>query len=146
MAKNRRKADGTAFENEFRDALDAFFHVLRLPTLKTGHSGQTQPADFIVVGKHFNYAECKETAGDRFSITEMQQLPEMKDFIEERKVKPVLKDDEYYVVVHFLSYSVIKVLTALEAESLEKSHKSLKYDDKIGQTYRTVEELKEVKF
>ncbi len=146
MAKNRRKADGTAFENEFKRALEAFFYVKRLPTLNTGFSGLRQPADFIVVGKHFNYAECKETAGDRFSVSTMEQFDLMCDFIQDRDRLTVMKDNEYYVIVHFLTYSVIKVITAREAKDLADKHKSLVYSMDIGKTYHSVEELKEVEF
>lgn len=80
----RKKADGAAFEHEFKKRIELQNYVKRLPTLNTGYSGLRQPADFIVVGNTFSYVELKETAKDSFSITGMEQLDQMKDFVRDK--------------------------------------------------------------
>ena len=49
-----RKADGAGFEREFRAKMGEKYYVRRLPTLRTGYAGLSQPADFILVGEKFN--------------------------------------------------------------------------------------------
>lgn len=146
MAKNRRKADGTAFENEFRDIVSERFYVKRLPTLNTGFSGLRQPADFIVVGSKFNYVECKETTGDRFSIGTMEQYDLMLEFILDRSFYTDTAKMEYYVIVHYLSKGIYKVVNAQQAHDLAQQHKSLKYDSDVGITLTKLEELGGIEF
>lgn len=142
----RRKADGTAFEREFRDAMKTRFYIRRLPTLNTGNAGSTQPADFIVIGNRFNYVEVKETAGDRFSVTEMQQYPEFIEFVEERnRLKmfgmPAVRDMEYVLVVHFLKHGVVRAIESKDMLQLVARRKTLKYDDSIGVAFTSVDSL-----
>lgn len=145
MPKNRRKADGAEFEREFKDAMDDAFYVLRLPTLNTGFSGLRQPADFVLVGNNFNYVELKETAKTRFSITTMEQLDKVQEFRQDRARlnKPEM---EYWLVVHFLTEGVYKVLRCDEILKLADEHKSLAHDAKIGKSYSSLNDLKEVAF
>lgn len=146
MAKNRRKADGTAFENEFKELISKYFYVMRLPTLNTGFAGLRQPADFVVVGEHFNYAECKETAGDRFAITTMEQFDKMCEFLEEKAKYKTMAENNYYLIVHYLVRGTYKVLLAEEAKQLADKHCSLKFDSDVGKTYHSLEELGGIKF
>ena len=142
----RRKADGTAFENEFKEAIKKEFYIRRLPTLNTGYAGQSQPADFIVVGKRFNYVEVKETKGDSFSITQMQQYEEFKDFIEERDRLCSLRsmvnyNMEYVLVIHFLSHSCYRVVYSDQMLDLVERRKTVRWDGKEGMTFTSLNDL-----
>lgn len=146
MAKNRRKADGTAFEGEFKGAVRERFYVKRLHTMNTGNSGLRQPADFIVVGSKFNYVECKETAGDLFSISNMEQYDLMLEFLEDKFNYAGTALMEYYLVVHFLTRGTYRVLNGQQARELAESHKSLKYEGDIGMTFTALNDLRRIKF
>ena len=139
----RRKSDGTAFEKEFRKAMEERFYIKRLPTLTSGYAGQSQPSDFIVIGNHFNYAEVKETMSDRFSISQMQQYEEFKTFVEERKRLGTeltgIREMDYVLVVHFLKYGVYKIVNSLEMIYLLEKKSTLKYNQDIGQTFNDLE-------
>ena len=80
-----RKADGVRFEKEFRDVMKERYYIRRLPTLRTGYAGSTQPADFILVGNNFNYVEVKETARDRFSFSTYNRCLRSRNFLNTRK-------------------------------------------------------------
>ena len=142
----RRKADGTAFENEFKEAIKKEFYIRRLPTLNTGYAGQSQPADFIAVGKRFNYVEVKETKGDSFSITQMQQYEEFKDFIEERdrlcrRFTMTVFTMDYVLVVHFLSHNCYRVVYSKQMLDLVKRRKTVRWDGKEGLTFTSLNDL-----
>lgn len=135
----RKKADGPAFEREFKEACDKKYYVRRLHT-----AFMPNPADFEVIGTRFNYAEVKETAADSFSIASVQQLAEMKRFVEARKFysDTLLKYSNYWIVVHFLKYGVIKVIEASKALELLSKRVTLKPDTDCS-TYSNVKALAE---
>lgn len=141
----RKKADGAAFEHEFKKRIEVQNYVKRLPTLNTGYSGLRQPADFIVVGNTFSYVELKETAKDSFSITGMEQLDQMKDFVRDKIAYSyagrAAKDMRYLLIVHFIERKTYKVLTAQEALSLSSRGKALHYDTEVGVSFSTLDEL-----
>ena len=68
-------------EQHLKDDLEQLwkdaYYVRRLPTLRTGYAGLSQPADFVLVGNSFNYVELKETTSDRLSISTLQQYSEI---------------------------------------------------------------------
>ena len=119
----RKKADGPAFEKEFKDAVVEKYYARRLHTAFTPN-----PADFIVVGKRFNYAEVKETAQESFSLATLQQLSEMRDYVKHRELykDTALKESKYWLIVHFLSFGVIKVLEVSQVFDLLKKRTTLK--------------------
>lgn len=144
MPAKRVKVDGTKFEGEFRDCIKDKFYIKRLPTLNTGFAGLRQPADFIVVGKTFNYVELKETAQDRFSVRAMEQFDLMFDFLTERNgyvIFDVIRM-EYWLIVHFIEKGVYKAITGQEAFDLAMARKSLRWDSKIGKTFTSLKELR----
>lgn len=135
----RKKADGTAFEKEFKDAVKKKYCVRRLHTSFTPN-----PADFVVLGKTFNYAEVKETAADSFSIASLQQLSEIKKFVEDRNTfkSSIVAKSHYWVIVHFLKYSLIKVIEANQALELLSKRETLKPSTDCS-TYSNLKELVE---
>lgn len=141
----RQRVDGHKFEKEFDDKMSDLFYVLRLHTLGGGYSGLTQPADFLVCGNNTSFVETKETSKDSFSISDMEQLDEMKQFLDrKRNAKcPALRTMEYLIVVHFISHKLIRVITAEQAEELLFHKKRLHYDMNIGISYNNLQELKE---
>lgn len=142
----RRKADGPEFEKEFKEAVEKMFYVRRLPTLNTGYSGLRQPADFIVIGDHFNYAELKETAGDVFSISQMQQYDMLVEFMKQKQeyrtvtLKGIVEMD-FLVIVHFLKRNVIKVVDGKTALEMVAKKKALHYDSPEGMSFTSLNEL-----
>ena len=138
----RTRVDGNKFQNEFSKSISESFYVLRLPTLNTGYSGLTQPADFIVFGKVPAFVETKETGNDAFSISQMEQLEAMKDFEKHRTMYRTMNLN-YYVVVHFIKRHTLKVIAAEEALDLYHRRKQLHYNDAIGLQYTTLDELRE---
>lgn len=124
----RRKADGTAFEREFKDAASQKVYVKRLPTLTSQNAGAGQPADFYVVGNIFNYVETKETAADSFSIREMQQLDKVQDFVEDEEFyrKKTNAKMEYWIIVHFICRKTFIAITAKGALKLLEKRQQLK--------------------
>lgn len=141
----RRKADGGAFETEFRKCMSRDFYLLRLPTLSMGYAGLSQPADFVLIGDNFNYVELKETAGDSFSITSMQQYPQMKRFVEERarlQNCEAVRSAKYWVVVHFLAHKVLKVVEAEQAIRMSEARKTIRFDDAVSAQFSSLEEMR----
>lgn len=142
----RRKADGRAFEREFEKCLSEKFLVRRLPTLNTGFSGFGQPADFIVVGSRFNYVEVKETVKDDFSITSMQQLEEMKQFLKDKDRYKMSGDAanemNYWIVVHYLKRGKLRAIKAEDAIELSNSRSTLKFESNQGMLFYSLDELK----
>nr|DAH56631.1 MAG TPA: holliday junction resolvase [Caudoviricetes sp.] len=145
MSKNRRKADGTEFEREFKETVEPRYYIKRLPTLNTGFAGLRQPADFILVGRCFNYIECKETTGDRFAISTMEQFDKMCEFLEDKKRYPEVEMN-YYIIVHYLVKGVYKVVLAEDAKELADKHKTLKFDADVGLTFSRLEDLGGIAF
>ena len=142
----RRKADGSAFEREFRDCMKESFYVRRLHTMNTGYSGMTQPADFVVVGDQFNYVELKETKGDSFSITAMQQFEELKEYLQERSrlcICRAVRESRYWIIVHFLEYGVIKVVEGAKALEMSNAHKTIRVTDDTIMQFASLKEMKE---
>ena len=139
----RRKADGTAFEGEFSNAVSDAYYVKRLRTANTGYAGIREPADYIVVGRQFNYVELKETAGDSFSITGMEQYDKMLEFLDISQALRTVVDVglEYWLIVHFLKTREIKVVSGRQAEALSASRKALRIDTDTL-TFKSLEELK----
>ena len=142
-SKMRRKADGTAFEGEFMRAMQDTHYVKRLRTTNTGYAGVREPADFIVVKNKFSYVELKETAGNAFSITGMEQFDKMKEFIEvvrelHGKVTIPLK---YWLVVHFLKDGCIKAISGEQALEMSTTRAALR-DNSPVLTFQSLEELK----
>lgn len=144
----RRRADGPAFEREFRAAVKERYYIKRLPTLVSQYAGAGQPADFYVVGSRFNYAEVKETTDDSFAITGMQQFEEMKDFVKARQMYNDI-EMEYFVIVHFLRHKLIVAVTVDQALELSAERKRLWYNSYPKEAFvaSTLEELVEkIKF
>lgn len=141
-----RRLDGHKFEKEFSNTFEGDGYLLRLHTMNTGFSGLTQPADFILFRKLISFIETKETTKDFFSIANMEQLDEMKKFVEARKKNIAyrgLNASEYFVIVHFINRGVIQVITAEYALSLLVCHKTLKYNDPAGWAFTSLTQLKE---
>lgn len=140
-----RKADGVAFEREFRDKMQQLYYVRRLPTLKTGYAGLTQPADFILVGDRFNYVEVKETGRETFSISTMQQYEEIKAFMEQRKLaiergnKCIMN---YWLIVRFIDKGVCAISNEMILQ-LGENRKTLKYNSPEAIRVDKVEQLRE---
>lgn len=141
----RKVADGTAFEREFEKTFSGSLYVKRLRTPNTGYAGVREPADFILVGNCFNYVELKETSGDAFSISTMEQFDLMKEFIETKKAlgASVGVDLQYYVVVHFLSSNSIKVVCGETALYLAENRKTLRPNSFLGWEFSSLENMKE---
>lgn len=145
---DRRKADGTAFEKDFEKFASGAVYVRRLPTLNTGYAGMSQPADFIVVGQSFNYVELKETAGDSFSITAMQQFDEMKEFMLKKhdlRFCKGVKTSNYWIIVHFLKHKSIKMVDGEKALLMSSKRKAIRADDDTLITFGSLDELLEAK-
>lgn len=139
-----RKADGVAFEKEFKDKMSSKYYVKRLYTLRS-YAGLTQPADFILVGNAFNYVELKETGADRFSVGTMRQYPEVKEFLEEKeKLKQAgLKCEvHYWLVVRFIGRGVCAISDETILEFRE-NRKTLKPDSHEAVRVDKVEDLME---
>lgn len=138
-----RGANGARFESEFSSVMSLHHHVLRLPTLNTGYSGLSQPADFIVVGDAFNYVELKETTSDRFSLSDLQQARFLSQYNKEKAVSrdPAFLLGHYYLVIHFVLHKVYVVVTSTKVENLMDSHKSVRWDSKDAIVFRTLEDL-----
>lgn len=119
----RKKADGPAFEREFKGFAEAKYYTKRLHTTFTSN-----PSDFIVIGKRFSYVEVKETAQASFSMASLQQLSEIKAYAKDREFykSPVLKQSKYWLVVHFLSPDVIKVVEASQILEMLDKRETLK--------------------
>jgi hypothetical protein len=138
-----RDANGAAFESRFGDCMRKYHHTLRLPTLNTGYSGSTQPADFIVVGQSFNYVELKETKSAAFSVSSMAQLPEARKFMKEQAMyvaDRAVREGEYYLIVHFMSPECYKVAVAKEIDEFASRHETLKPSSKVL-TFMSLDEL-----
>ncbi len=108
----RRKADGQAFERDFNSTMGERYYVRRLPTPGIRYAGISQPADFILIGNFFNYVEVKETAGDRFQLSGLQQENEIRTFIQEKEKlkKNKLKCEvQYWLVVNFLKKGIVAI-------------------------------------
>lgn len=139
----RRKADGTAFEGEFMKAMQDTHYVKRLRTTNTGYAGVREPADFIVVKNKFCYVELKETAGNAFSITGMEQFDKMQEFIEvvQELHGQVAVPLEYWLIVHFLEAKCIKAISGEKALEMSATRAALRDDSQVL-TFRSLEELK----
>ena len=137
----RRRVDGHKFQKEFEKAFEDKYYILRLYTPNTGYSGLTQPADFLVVGEHTTFVELKETGADSLSITQLQQLPEIYSFVEQRQ--QLRFKAEYLLIVHFIKHSRLLVLTAEQLLATYAKQKSLRYDMPNARTYPTLKALKE---
>lgn len=139
-----RKADGVRFEREFRAVMGEKYYIRRLPTLRTGYAGLSQPADFILVGRNFNYVEIKETAGDRFSISGLQQYPEIVEFLEYKKRVQSLNSCEmnYWLIVRFID----RCICAISNEDILKlaaEKRTLRCDTPEAKVFKTLEDLRE---
>lgn len=124
------KADGAAFERRFRATMKDAYYVRRLPTLRTGYAGLSQPADFVLVGNNFNYVELKETTSDRLSISTLQQYPEIEEFLEHKARVSMLKRKclmNYWLVVHFIGQGVVAIAND-DILKYGESKKTLRYD------------------
>lgn len=141
----RKKADGTAFEKEFQEVISKDCYVKRLRTPNSGYAGVREPADYIVVDNRFNYVELKETTGDAFSISGMEQFDLMQEFIHQKQEKysNVFAGMNYWLVVHFLKRRLIKVVRGEQALDLAAGRKTLRYDTIEGMTFLNLEEMKE---
>ena len=139
-----RKADGVRFEREFRAAMEKRYYIRRLPTLRTGYAGLSQPADFVLVGNNFNYVELKETAGDRLSITTLQQYPEIVEFLEYKKRVQSLNSCEmnYWLIVRFID----RCICAISNEDILKlaaEKRTLRCNTPEAKVFKTLEDLRE---
>lgn len=108
----RRKADGQAFERDFNSTMGERYYVRRLPTPGIRFAGISQPADFILIGNCFNYVEVKETAGERFQLSGLQQENEIRTFIQEKEKlkKNGLKCKvQYWLIVNFLKKGIVAI-------------------------------------
>lgn len=105
------------------------YYVRRLPTLRTGYAGSSQPADFIVVGDNCNYVELKETAGKRYSLANLQQKSEIEDFIAEVK-RLQLTNARYWIVVNFLGQGMVVISGETALEMIE-NRETLKPENNI---------------
>ena len=143
----RQRVDGHKFEDEFEKAFKTEGILLRLHTPSAKYSGITQPADFIFIANGTSYVETKETGGDAFSISAMDQLDEIIKYLHTKHIdcnaKQAVIGSNYYIVVHFITHKVIKVITAEYAMELLDSRKRLSYTDMNGYTFKTLEEMKE---
>lgn len=137
----RRKADGHRFEKEFRAVAETAYYTRRMQTPSQRYAGLRQPADFFVIGKRFNYVETKETAGKSLSIKAMEQYDQICQFVELRKKYKLYRIMEYYVIVHFISEGVIKVLTAADALTLVAKRQTVKPEGEVGLTFSTLEDI-----
>lgn len=135
----RKKADGPAFEKEFKEAVSQKHYVRRLHT-----AFMPNPADFIVVGKRFNYVEVKETAQESFSLANLQQLSEMREYIKDRELYrgTALEESKYWLIVNFLKLGVIKVLEASQVFALLEQRITLKQNTDCY-SYNNLKELVE---
>lgn len=139
-----RKADGAGFEREFRAKMGEKYYVRRLPTLRTGYAGLSQPADFILVGEKFNYVEVKETARDRFSISTMQQYPEIVEFLEyKRRVQSSNSCEmNYWLVVRFIDRCVCAIAND-DILKLGAEKRTLRCNTPEALVFKTIEDLRE---
>lgn len=139
-----RKADGVRFEREFRAAMEERYYIRRLPTLRTGYAGLSQPADFVLVGNNFNYVELKETAGDRLSITTLQQYPEIVEFLEYKKRVQSLNSCEmnYWLIVRFIDRCICAISND-DILKLAAEKRTLRCDTPEAKVFETLEELRE---
>lgn len=137
----RRRVDGHKFQNEFETALKDNYYILRLYTPNTGYSGLTQPADFLILGKYTTFVELKETAADNLSITQLQQLPEIQNFVAQRLT--VQFNAQYMLVTHFIKHARMLVVPATQLLDIYTERKSLRYDTPNVRTYPTLKALKE---
>ena len=139
-----RKADGAGFEKEFRAKMNQRYYIRRLPTLRTGYAGLSQPADFILVGNKFNYVEVKETTRDRFSVSTMQQYPEIIEFLEYKKRVQHLNGCEmnYWLVVRFIGGCVCAIANE-DILKLREEKRTLRCNTPEATVVRTVEDLRE---
>lgn len=139
-----RKADGTGFEKEFRAKMENKYYIRRLPTLRTGYAGLSQPADFILVGNSFNYVEVKETAGDRFSISTLQQYPEIVEFLEYKKriQSWVRCEMNYWLVVRFIDRCVCAIANE-DILKLGNEKRTLRCNTPEAKVFKTIEDLRE---
>lgn len=141
----QRRLDGHKFEKEFSAAIENKYFLLRLHTPNTGYSGLTQPADFLVIGDKVSLVETKETTKDVFYISQMEQLDEMLDYLDQKfKLKgKTLKKSQYLVIVHFIDRKVIKVITGEYAKQLYENKKGFTYLDPEAQEFQSMKDLKE---
>ena len=139
-----RKADGARFEREFRAKMEKKYYIRRLPTLRTGYAGLSQPADFILVGDNFNYVEVKETAGDRLSISTLQQYPEIEEFLEYKKRVQSSNSCEmnYWLVVRFINRCVCAILND-DILKLGMEKRTLRCNTPEAIVFKTIEDLRE---
>lgn len=139
-----RKADGVRFEREFRAAMEKRYYIRRLPTLRTGYAGLSQPADFVLVGNSFNYVELKETAGDRLSITTLQQYPEIVEFLEYKKRVQSLNSCEmnYWLIVRFIDRCICAISND-DILKLAAEKRTLRCNTPEAKVFETLEELRE---
>lgn len=143
MEKIRRRADGPAFEKEFREKTEDYYYVRRLPTLRS-YAGLSQPADFILVGNSFNYVELKETKAESFSITSMQQYDEVVKFLDKKKKLEgkVSCNMNYWLIVRFLGKGVCAVPNENILKFAEE-RKTLKYNSPSVLRVNKIEDLRE---
>ena len=141
----RQRVDGHKFEDEFSSIIGRRKTVIRLHTPNTGYAGLVQPSDFIVIGNTFSFVETKETGKDTFSISDMEQLDSMRQFVEEKFMgKGQLQSDmQYLVIVHFIKRSIIRVMSAEYAFDLLLHKKTLRYDDANTCGFSSLKELEE---
>lgn len=139
LVTRRQRVDGNKFQEEFEKAVSKVIGkeaIRRLHTPGAGRSGLTQPADFIVFNNYATYIETKETTRNSLSISALEQLDEIKKFIGIQK--PFMK---YYIVVHFISFGTIKVITASEALELLENKKQLIYNMEIGNDFEGLKDF-----
>jgi len=141
----RQRVDGQKFEEEFSNTLSKRKTVIRLHTPNTGYAGIVQPSDFIVIGDTISFVELKETSKDSFSISDMEQLDSMRQFVEEKFMRKgqLQTNMQYLVIVHFIKRGVIKVMPAEYAFDLLFHRKTLRYDDAKTFEYSSLKELEE---
>lgn len=139
----RIKADGVKFEKEFKEVMEDRYYVRRLPTIRTGYAGLSQPADFILVGNNFNYIELKETARNSFSISGLQQLNELIDFLSYRnKVEPLNKCSmNYWLIVRFIN-SCICIISNEDILALKENKKTLNCQTPTALKVMSLQDLK----
>lgn len=139
-----KKADGVRFEREFRTEMEKKYYIRRLPTLRMGYAGLSQPADFILVGNNFNYVELKETARDRFSISALQQYPEIEEFLEYKKRVQSSNSCEmnYWLIVRFIGRCVCAIAND-DILKLAAEKRTLKCDTPEAKVFDTLQDLRE---
>ncbi|HHV41490.1 MAG TPA: hypothetical protein GXX72_01395 [Clostridiaceae bacterium] len=139
-----RKADGPRFEREFKAKMKKKYYTRRLPTLRTGYAGLSQPADFILVGDNFNYVEVKETARDRFSISTLQQYPEIVEFLEykERVQSLIGCEMNYWLIVRFIDRCVCAISNE-DILKLKAEKRTLRCNTPEAVVFETIEDLRE---